>query len=267
MPLPASPHARLHALARLLTCDAPAPGTLAVGVSSWGAERVELSVRPLGPHDLVDELAGYRAPASWVAFGILAAATAYPVDDLAIPTADLGPTGRAVNVCHLVDRDGRAVSRVEPCTPDAGPALEPQGEGRVPDACRRVLGLRTDPAEESTGLYWVLELFERVLQTALAADLGDPPGRSDLVPLVPSAADRGLPWAILRRQCALGQRAVAGISPVAADWMDDGMFAREAIGWFPSITELLDDLDGLLGPDDFSWLCAQAAQLVRSPCP
>jgi len=101
------------------------PGPIAVGVVALDADGADLAVRPLDGSDPVDELAGWRAPPHWLAFGLIAPGT----------TREDPP--RAVRFGLLVARDGTEVAAVRADT-GAISAMTP-ARGRVPEACRRVL--------------------------------------------------------------------------------------------------------------------------------
>ena len=205
---------------------------------------VEFLFRHLDCTDILCALCGFVAPPDWDAFGVIAPGHGGPLDDRRAPQVE-------VTACALVDRQGRVVSEVR--TLDgvvlcSGPTI-----GRVIDACHRVLGLGTLPSvcgpEVWLGLRWV----DRVLATVLDADLGSPPPWSllaaldDLAPPPGSREPyRSFSWRALRTACALGEIEVPGISPCTADWMDDGMFGREAIAFFAPLADTLGDLRGLV---------------------
>lgn len=241
---PAAPGALLPHLASLLT-EVPLAGPVAVGLSRPGHEDVELAFRHLDCADVVCALGGYVAPASWVAFGVVAPGTAHLLDR---------PAEDAVRVvaCALVGRDGTVVSEVrdERGTPRAAGA----SQGRVVDACRRVLGLPTDPPPFGTAVWHALSWVDRVLGAVLDADLGEVPSWDALDALdvaPPAHPDDPRAWRALRRACARGELAVVGVDAGLAAWMDDGMFAREAVGAHGPLATLLGDLRGLLPPPTF----------------
>ena len=134
-------------------------------------------------------------------------------------------------------------------------------EGKLLDVLRRCLGLPTPPPASPMGLLhsitW-MQLIDKVM--------GDEDGRLTwhgvlaLHPVVMVAPDLGAPEAIIRSQ-AQGQswdrlrKAVAddrsegwGLPPDLAAWMDEGMFARWTLGFFPSVDEMLERVRPRLVP-------------------
>lgn len=224
---------------------------------SLGFKSIDTSVHPF------EVLAGFTAPEEWSAFGIRACGRARHLDD---PSAAATPTA----MTYLVDRHGEEASllRVDGRVTDlAGPA-----HGTIPDLCRRVLGLPTAPAPESTVLLWTCTWLDRVLDT-----WGQPHRRRDLVsswgqiavlhPAVhaPTPADvlafadptslvtvarshaAAASWDDLRRSPRPLALPDGPLERDVALWMDDGFFARWTIGAFPSASTMAIDLRDLLG--------------------
>ena len=108
-------------LIRLVQCDDP--------------EEVEFGIRPLDGHP-ADELAGFRAPESWVAIGIITGGWAAPMDGIR-PSAH--PDAVRITQLVIVDRDGTVLSRVR--RPDGSTWREPPSSGAVLDALLTSLGL------------------------------------------------------------------------------------------------------------------------------
>jgi hypothetical protein len=229
----------------------------AVGVAGLGTGAFELALRPLDGDDVVRALAGFCAPAAWQAFGIVAPARAQPLD------TDDPP--RPVVLAVFADRNGH---RLDALKGFHGPGIVPgEGEGRLLDACRRVLGLPTPAVEHRVALWLAFDWLDRTLAAVLAADIGEPPDWPTIAALDPGPMYAGLSWAQLRHGCASGALAVLGVDPVGAEWMDDGMFSREAIAAYPPLLELLHDLSELLPTASYDLLLtAVAARLsARSP--
>ncbi len=153
--------------------------------------------------------------------------------------------------------------------PGAGPAdpvVGPTGTpliGRVPEACRRQLGLPTPPAppiEIST----IVDLW--LARAAMAAMHGDDVGWSDVLSMLPSGPPRAptpadaaaalhqavahWSWEQVRGRVARGAtHLVAGCADAtAAAWMDTGMFGRWVVGELPPSGVLLEVLDALTSP-------------------
>jgi hypothetical protein len=265
---PSSPRDLLAVLAALLT-EVPLDGPVAVGLRvlppghghraqgsvALADRELELHFRHLDCTDAVCALCGFVAPADWQAFGVVAPAHSYPVDD----DGGVGPGARAeVVVCALVDRAGRVVSEVRTDTGEvlaSGPT-----EGRVVDACRRALGLPT-AAPLSPPHVWATVLWvDAALAATLSADLGAAPTWSQLAALDTCGGPvRPLDWRTLRLACATGVLDIPGVAPDAAAWMDDGMFAREALRALPPLVDMLGDLRELLAAPVF-------AQVVERVC-
>ncbi|HEV8297861.1 MAG TPA: hypothetical protein VGQ20_11205, partial [Acidimicrobiales bacterium] len=155
---------RLRELATLLVESPPARPT-AVGVGDLAAEHVEVTLRALDDDDVVAALAGFRAPPSWEAFGIVAPARAQSLDDSAPP--------RPVVIAVFADRSGHSTDVLGGF--DGPAAVSGEGEGRLLDVCRRILGLATPPPEHDVALWSAFEWLDRALRAVLDADLGEPP--------------------------------------------------------------------------------------------
>ena len=289
---------RLAAVALALTDIGPvdeAEPALAIGLVDQGATG-EVLLRRLEGHP-ADELAGFSAPASWWAFGIVATGTAR-ADHAPAPADTDDTTATALATCpaegatlhatrvrtaHLVTRSGASIDVLQ-CA-DAAPEVVGVGiagspaplTGRLPDLCRRALGLATAAPTEGTGALWTVAWLDRLLALALGkgadgldwvdlaachpaahllADLETAEG------LVPSPLDEvadELPglgrvlaqtwdWSDVRRACGDGAWPVFGISPGVADWMDDGLFSRWVLGEYPPAAELRAAVDHHLPP-------------------
>lgn len=234
----------LRELASMLLDD-DIDGPLAVALADYTDHGpFDLSVRALPADDPIGSLFGLRAPDEWVAFGVVTVGTARHLDALDSPPM-------RVRVVHLLDRRGLEVSLAK-TDGAAAPLLvdlcgAPTSLGRVPDTCRRVLGLPTPQPETNPQLLWALDWLDRVLAAVIGRDLDSPAlawpaihqmhrGRSSIA----------APWSILRRECAAGQLDIGDVSAADAEWMDDGMFSRQSIAAYPELLDLLIDLAELL---------------------
>jgi len=240
----------LRELASMLLDD-QIEGTLAVALADYTDDGViDLSVRPLPSIDPIGALYGFRAPAEWLAFGVVTSGTARHLDDHDVSPID-------VRVAHFLDRGGVEVS-IATNGNGAAPVLvdlcgPPTVSGRVPDACRRVLGLPTSPPGQDPQLLWALDWLDRILAEVLGRDLDSPPLAWPAIErLYRGRPSDSAPWSILRRECASGQLGLDMLYPSDAEWMDDGMFSRQAIAAFCDLRETVVDLAELL-PDD-TWL-------------
>lgn len=256
------PSARsLEALAGIVD-DATAgdPGHVLVHVLDDGDELV-LGLAGLEPdiHPF-EVLAGCTAPPEWSVFGIRVCGTAHHLHD------DL-PAERSATT-FLVERGGSETSllrQAHEVHPLPGPAA-----GTIPDLCRRVLDLPTDPAPPTTAALWTLAWVDRIVEA-----WGEPARRARLRtfahvamlhPAVSSATDADLlrldeparlvavgrghtaawPWARLRAEPAALPLPDGDLPVDVTQWMDDGFYARWAFGSFPPIPELVHDLADLL---------------------
>ena len=167
-----------------------------------------------------------------------------------------------VGLAMAVDRSGRQITVVRglddgrhlvegPDGPDASP------EGRIPDACRRGLGLPTPPPGSEVIELWAFGLarpaccFDAVAEPRARTWVeaagrfpasGHPPGTMRAAPATPDAqittrlvrrrgrvAARGR-WGELRRRWGRWSGVRLGVDRHTASWMDDGMFSREVLG-------------------------------------
>ena len=241
---PPSRYELLRELASMLLDD-QIEGTLAVALAGYTDDGIiDLSVRPLPSIDPIGALYGFRAPAEWIAFGVVTSGTAHHLDDPDAAVID-------VRVAHFLDRRGDEVSlaktgdRTAPVLVNAcGP---PAVSGRVPDTCRRVLGLPTSPPDADPQVLWGLDWLDRVVTEVVGRDLGATPlAWPEIRLLHRGRSSCTAPWSILRRECAAGNLEIADLSTADAQWMDDGMFSRQSIAAYPDLLDLLIDLAELL---------------------
>jgi hypothetical protein len=242
-----SPPSRSELLRELasMLLDDQIEGTLAVALAGYTDDGViDLSVHPLPSIDPIGALYGFRAPAEWLAFGVVTSGTARHLDDRDVSPID-------VRVAHFLDRRGFEVSLAK--TGDgAAPVLvdlcgPPTVSGRVPDACRRVLGLPTAPPQHDPQLLWALDWLDRILAEVLGRDLDSPPlAWPAIEQLHRGRPSDSAPWSILRRECMAGQLGLDMLYPSDAEWMDDGMFSRQAIAAYCDLREVVADLAELL---------------------
>lgn len=233
------------------------PGHVLVHVEEPLGPHAALALKPLteGCHPF-DALAGFRAPASWAAFGIRATGQAHHLDD-----HGAGPTTSAVT--YLLHRGGAEASllrREGRRTELTGPAV-----GTIPDLCRRVLALPTAPAPATTAELWTSCWLDRVLDAwgqplrrrQIASSWGEiarlhpaaEPTATDPDQLVAAAADHAAiwSWAALRSSPHLIPLPHGQVAAHVAAWMDDGFLARWVLGAVPAVGTLTTDLRALLG--------------------
>ena len=225
---------------------------------------VEVGFRSLDPgsHPF-DVVAGFEAPDDWSVFGLRTTGRARRIDDPSAPPRPVAST-------FLVDRVGREASVLR----FDDEVLEPPGpaEGTIPDLCRRVLGVATAPAPPTTAPLWIAMWLDKLVD-----HWADPDRRGDLLsswahlailhpavhapspPDLRVVADPASPVAVARAHAAAAtwhdlRHAVDPLplpdGPLPVDiarWMDDGFFARWAIGAFPPLHATVMSVHGLLG--------------------
>ena len=246
----------------LVADEGDEPG-VAIGLALTD-DGVELALQPLDPVEPVTSLFGFICPPEWVAFGVLTRAHAHSVDEPDGPPAP-------VRFGLLVSRSGEQVTLVRPDGAEALAEPGPLGEGRVPDACRRALGLATPPPADPVGRLWALLWLESLMAESLAE-----PGSLDWLhvcrshPAVAYVLDldesvaselphrfiemveiigRQFDWERLRSMAVEGRLTGFGIPADDAAWMDDGMFSREVLGTFAPVDDMLTDLEPVTAPD------------------
>ncbi len=267
---------RLQALARLVDeTTADEPGHVAVHAATDGAEMV-LGLLPLDAEvHPFPQLAGTTAPADWEVFGLRVRGRAVELDG--------ERPAQATATTFVVDRTGAewsVVRRADEILDLQGPA-----EGTLADLCRRVLGLPTAPPPCSTALLFVLAWFDRAVEAwgdparrelstswtklaelhpavalgADAASMADP----DALATVACAHARAWSWARLRAEPGAAPLPSGDGLPVAVTtWMDDGFYARWALGAFPPAAQIVHDLTGLVAPELRQPLLRTVAQML-----
>ena len=256
---------------RLLADPSTDDEALLVGLLEPGGARggPRAVLHPLSGCDPVADLLGVVAPAHWWAVGLVAPATAWPLD---APEAH-----RSGTFAHLVARNDSSFAALG--GPGAEPTtweLEEPGTGRVADLCRRALGLATPPPPPNMGDYVVDLWLGLVVRAALArpgldwsAVVGLHPGtaRAATDPHSPAESPAtlaelirrdgaSLDWGTFREACIERDRTPFGeLDARAARWLDTGSFARWLAHEAPPWAEVLDLLDALLTPSasDLLW--------------
>ncbi|MBU6328496.1 MAG: hypothetical protein KGR18_00915 [Acidobacteria bacterium] len=248
------------------------------GGADPGASPIDhhLDIRVLLGSDPVSELIGLRAAPSWHAVGLRAGATGRVTHG-----SEASPCG----LIHVIARDGTSITHLtlpDRSTIRLGPDRTIR-EGRVPDLCRRILALPTEPPPPDMAAF-VLDAWLAIIARAalLTPGLGwgevlalgpfmhlDPTERlhEGTTPAAVASAlcatARSLDWHRYREVCiATAGCPVSGLSPTAVAWMDTGMFARWTIDSLPAVDELLALLEPTLAPSAFDRLWA-AISLAR----
>lgn len=214
-------------------------------------------VERLDDRDAVRALRGRTATSDVVAVGFVAPAHITPVECSNAPTDGV--------VCHVLTRDGRSVTIVR--APDMVRAFGPTDAvqtGRVPDSCRRILGLPTEPPAATMLEFVVASWLEVVLRRALveptiawaevvslhpaAASLTSDPSAAEVVRATADLA-ASLDWERFRTVIAtIGGFPFDDDAEATAAWMDTGMFSRWALDELGDPGSLLDLLESTLAP-------------------
>ena len=224
-------------------------------------DALELGVHPLDGDHPLEALLGFVAPPDWLALGVTSPGLGHPT-----PGDTAAGGGRRatepVHVTVLLSRTGEAAGVIR-----RGADVTRLGEapgGVVADACRRALALPTPPPPPTTAGLWTVRWLDRLVETATAG-AGPPgsltwPAAASLHPAAPVAdaptpeslavatARRAAewPWPRLRAEPAGAATPGPQPSPAQAAWMDDGMFARWLLAWFPPLDDLLEACHDLL---------------------
>lgn len=256
--------------------DDPGHGLVTFAVLGTDAEGVSLAIRHHDVADPIDALVAVTAPDDWVAFGVVTRGRSRPLLDAGPRLrTDVDATPSPVRMAMAVDRAGRAVSGLR--TLD-GPftVRDDLGEvsGRVPDGCRRVLGLCTAPPEVPVEDFFALLWLDQVLAEAVARPgalswaeaAGMHFGAGLVTELVADGAHVGpvepdealmighaltadqTSWAFVRDRVARLDEPNALFDPRLAAWMDDGMFSREVLSGLPPTDLMLEALEEVAPP-------------------
>lgn len=240
------------------------PGHLLVHVLDEPGPDLALGTKALDPatHPFM-VLAGFSAPADWSAFGLRVQGRVRFLGEPERPP-------EASCTTFLVDRLGREASLLRQghtVVELPGPA-----DGTIPDLCRRVLGLPTaPPPAPTTRPLWITIWLDRILAAwsdpcrrreitagwghlaALHPALDSPAARpaspaaepAALIALARAHTERWS-WAQLRAEPATVRLPDGALPPDVTSWMDDGFYARWALGAFPRPEDLVADVLSLL---------------------
>ena len=233
---------------------------IALSLLATDVDGVDAAIKALDPDNPVSALYGFTCPSDWKAFGVIVPGRAHHPDQL-----DAAP--ETVRLGLLVSRAGDHVTLLRPVDgpPEVTIGKGNDHHGRLPDACRRALGLTTAPPDSWPGQLWTLMWVESLLAESMA-DPGSVswlqavrahPAIDHVLRLDPAVASelphrfiemvevisRQFSWDRLRLLACEGSMAGFGISAELASWMDEGMFSREVLSVFPPLASLLVDLE------------------------
>jgi hypothetical protein len=258
-------HVFLPSLATIVDhATAHVSGHVVVRVEGPCRPDVDLGLKPLpeGTHPF-EELAGFVAPDDWTVFGLRTTGRARRLDDP-------GAEPRRIASTFLVDRHGREASvlRFDDDVVD-GPG---HATGTIPETCRRVMGLATDPPPTTTEVLWSTIWVDRILerwsqpdrrrdlrsfaQLAILHPALQPPAPLDLharsdpsaLARVARARASAISWSDLRAADEPLPLPGGPLAPPIARWMDDGFFARWVLGAYPPLATTALEVRDLLGP-------------------
>lgn len=235
---------------------------------------VALATRALPPgiHPS-DALVGEVVPPRWAAAGVAAPATARHIGD------DRSPTERVpVGIAVVVHRSGEVVHHLAGAeVPSVGDGPLDAPTGTLRDLLERSLGLPTAPPDQAP-VSWFRRLWlDRLVTTAADRAVDEVPAPSPVGPSHPPTADRphdfvralvddprygvidgwgllrglaaGPPDGLERGPAAIRRTIAPFIDRSAAEWFDDGSFARCLTSALPEVDALLEAVDALLDPD------------------
>lgn len=254
---------RVDAIAQILDEGvADDPDHLVLYVEDDGDD-VLLGLRPIeiGTHPFA-ELAGCTAPPEWSMVGLRVRGRARYLDG--------DRPAAAARTTFLVDRSGAEASLLR--TDDGTVPLPGPASGTIPDLCRRMLKVPTaPPPSPSTGVLWLLAWFDRLIAGLSDPDRSPRLGRSwaqlaVLHPAVRAAPDHDLlslddpqrlvalarahtgawPWSRLREEPDALVLPDGHLPRDITTWMDDGFYARWALGAYPEPAALAADLTSLV---------------------
>lgn len=259
-------HRRIDAIARVVDEGTVGdPGHVLVHVTEepddeivLGLKSLEVDVHPFS------EVAGLTAPPEWSMFGLRVRGTAHHLDG--------DRPSERTSTTYLLHRSGEESSLLR--TGDTVTELSGLASGTLPDLCRRVLGLPTDPAPATTVLLWTVAWLDRILegwgdlgrrsrlgsswaQLALLHPAASTAPADALLSLddparlitLGRAHTEAWPWARLRAEPGALHLPDGDLPSEITNWMDDGFYARWALGAFPPPAALARDLSDLLGDD------------------
>ena len=246
MPSLSSALYRLEAVAHRLGWGATPPLAFALDGGNHPAE-----AHLLDPADPLEALVGLTAAPWWGAIAVVAEAHARTTD---------GPRSGRIGVA--VPRCGSAVVLLRDRSDDRPRVQAPdEAHGLLLDLCRRTLGLPTAPAPPITQL-WTAVWLDQLLEAAVQ---GAPPCTwAEAASLHPAGREAGWPEPTPDELCEIAADLVArrewsdlrtgraptphgrAPGPVAAEWMDDGLYARAVLSALPDPLDALADLWCLL---------------------
>jgi hypothetical protein len=259
-------HRFLPALAGIVDqATSDAPGAVLVRVEGPIEPEVQLGLQPLdeGVHPFA-ELAGQQAPEEWTVFGLRVTGRSHRLDEPMAPP-------RRTSTVFLVDRRGREASLIR----HGDELIDAPGRasGTIPDLCRRVLQLPTDPPPRTTAPLWAAIWLDRIVdrwaqrdrrpdlssfaQLAILHPAVHEPSPPDLLAVAePASLARvarphadATTWGQLRRAPEPVPLPDGPLDPNIARWMDDGFFARWTLGAFPPLSATTLTVRDQLGPE------------------
>lgn len=240
---------------------------------TFDGENIELGMKPLNHHPAL-ELTGFNAPKAWSCLGVLTEAWAGEYEPTrGEPRRGSMKNRRRTRLLHLVSRSGDAVMLMR--DEQSGDVRlthidTAASAGLLDDCLRRSLGIPTAPPADDTRELWALLWLDHVLEDAVENRLSRASWQ-DVARLHPAveraiAADdpalvewsttelvragevmaNAYQWERARGDSLDGAGPISGIPADHLRWMDEGMFARSVVAWFPPLDDVLADLEVLI---------------------
>lgn len=202
-------------------------------------------------------LLGYTLPSRFDALSVFAPS---------VLSSSTAPRHRPGSLAIRMDRSGNIDTQL--LFHDGTVTRASAPTGWLVDACRRTLGLSTDPPNSVPAELAAVVWLDR-LMTALIAGPVDWAGAVARAPIParwrshdPEQVGIMLvsnlpPWSTIRRSMASGDPGPVALPRRWAEWMDDGMFSRWCVGSFPDLDALRADVE-FLAPTEVADGVAQA---------
>ena len=195
-----------------------------------------------------DAIMGFTLPGRFSALGVIASSVVATPPQRSHEEAALAlGVGRDGTTVSLLATRQRTMSTRHP-------------QGWLIDACRRAVGLATEPCSIAPLAFPIALWLDRLMVAILNAPVAAPIIWADAIEMCPipsrwrsaDPVDLGTTlgsttksWRALRSAASHGAATPFGVSPTVASWMDNAMFARWCMGSFPDINNLRSDVEFL----------------------
>lgn len=190
-------------------------------------------------------LLGYTLPSRFDALSVFAPS---------VLSSSTAPRHRPGSLAMRMDRAGGVDTQL--LFHDGSVTRASAPKGWLVDACRRTLGLATEPPDglpaDLAAVLWLDRLMTALVAGPLtwagAVARAPIPARwrsHDPEQVGIMLASNLPPWAAMRRLTAAGEPGPVALPRRWAEWMDDGMFSRWCLGSFPDLDALRADIEFL----------------------